>query len=129
MPETARQMISSTDQKAWADPLKQTVAATKLLKIFRSLLPDWGTAVTSYNSGVGRLQRLVKKYHATDLAPIINSEDDDGLGFAGKSFYAVFLSSNLVEAYKDELFGGLIEPVNLNLVFRGLEFPKEQCDM
>jgi hypothetical protein len=130
MPETARQMISPTDTKAWADPLKQTVAATRLIKIFRNLLPDWGTAVTSYNSGVGRLQRLVKKYRATNLAPILASEEDDGLGFAGKNFYAQFLSANLVEAYKDELFGGLIETVDLNLVFKGLDpFPSEKCEM
>ncbi len=130
MPETARQMISATDTRAWADPLKQTTAATRLMKIFRTLLPDWGTAVTSYNSGVGRLQRLVKKYKATDLSPILASEDDDGLGFAGKNFYAQFLSANLVEAYKDELFGGLIETVDLNLVFKGLDpFSNEKCDM
>ena len=59
--------------------------------------------MTSYNSGIGRLQRLVKKYKAKNLGPIINSEDDDGLGFAGKNFYAQFLSANLVEAYKDFL--------------------------
>ncbi len=130
MPETARQMISSTDTKAWADPLKQTTAATKLMKIYRNLLPDWGTAVTSYNSGVGRLQRLVKKYKAKDLAPILASEDDDGLGFAGKNFFAQFLSANLVEAYKDELFGGLIETVDTNLVLKGLDpFPSEKCNM
>ncbi len=130
MPETARQMIHATDRAAWADPLKQTMAATKLFRIYRSLLPDWGTAVTSYNSGVGRLQRLVKKHRAKDLAPILASEEDEGLGFAGKNFYAQFLSANLVEAYKDEMFGGLIETVDINLVFKGLDpFANEKCDM
>lgn len=130
MPETARQMISATDKAAWADPLKQTAAATKLFKIYRNLLPDWGTVVTSYNSGVGRLQRLVKKHKAKNLAPILESDDDEGLGFAGKNFYAQFLSANLVEAYKDELFGGLIESVDINLVIKGQDpFAKEKCDM
>src|SRR5262249_12528465 len=63
MPETARQMIGGDPQK-WADPLRQTRAAARLLRIFHSMLPDWSTAITSYNSGAGRMKRLVQKYRA-----------------------------------------------------------------
>lgn len=106
MPETAAQMIHPSDRKIWAEPLTQSKAAARLLIIFRSLLPDWSTAITSYNSGVGRLQRLVRKYHARDIVKIIESNDKT-LGFAGKNFYAQFLTANLIEAYKEELFAEL----------------------
>lgn len=103
MPATARQMIHPTDTKLWAEPLTQSRAAAKLIIIFRSLLPDWSTTLTAYNSGVGRLQRLVRTYHSRDIIKIIESEDKT-LGFAGKNFYAQFLTANLIEAYKEELF-------------------------
>lgn len=103
MPETARQMIHPTDRKIWAEPLTQSKAAARLIIIFRSLLPDWSTTLTAYNSGVGRLQRMVRTYHARDIVKIIESNDKT-LGFAGKNFYAQFLTANLIEAYKEELF-------------------------
>ena len=104
MPVTARQMIHPTDEKLWSDPLRQTRAAARMLIIFRSLLPDWTTAVTAYNSGVGRLQRLSRRYRARNLTPLLAVTDKGGLGFAGKNFYAQFLSANLVEAYQKEIF-------------------------
>lgn len=104
MPETAKQFIGASRESVWADPLIQTRAAARMLIIFRSLLPDWSTTVTAYNSGVGRLQRLTLKYHTNSIGKILEAEDTGGLGFAGKNFYAQFLSANLVEAYKKEIF-------------------------
>jgi len=130
MPETARQMISSTDQKLWADPLRQTVAAARMLRIIRSLLPDWSTTVTAYNSGVGRLRRLAQKERATSLEGILKTGQADGLGFAGENFYAQFLSVNLIEAYKEELFQKLLEPADAALVFHGPNpFPADSCSL
>lgn len=103
MPFTARQMISS-DPALWSDPLRQTRAAARMLTIFRSMLPDWSTTVTAYNSGVGRLSRLSRKYHAKSIGPLLDRHDPTGLGFAGKNFYAQFLSANLGEAYRREIF-------------------------
>ncbi|MBY0370932.1 transglycosylase SLT domain-containing protein [bacterium] len=104
MPVTARQMIHPTRTELWGDPLRQTRAAARMLLIFRSLLPDWSTTVTAYNSGVGRLQRLSRRYGVKNVAPLLEVQDSSGLGFAGKNFYAQFLSANLVEAYQKEIF-------------------------
>ncbi len=128
MPETARQMIGTDEERLWSDPLRQTKSAARLFKIYRSMLPDWGTAITSYNAGVGRVHRLVQKYHAKDLGGILNAPGDTGLGFAGKNFFAQVLSANIIEAYKEELFDRLVEPVDSALVFNhGKPFPKETC--
>jgi hypothetical protein len=104
MPITARQFISHTNPDLWSDPLLQTRAAARMLLIFRSMLPDWSTTVTAYNSGAGRLQRLSRKYRAKSIGKLLETQDPTGLGFAGKNFYAQFISANLSEAYRDEIF-------------------------
>jgi hypothetical protein len=104
MPATARQFISASDRKLWVDPLRQTAAAARMLRIFRSQLPDWSTTVTAYNSGAGRLSRLVRKFRADSLEGILSVKGNNGLGFAGENFYAQFVSANLVEAYRHEVF-------------------------
>jgi membrane-bound lytic murein transglycosylase D len=130
MPETAKQMIRGNESRAWSDPLKQTESAAKIFKIYRSLLPDWGTTVTAYNSGVGRLARMVKKAHAKNLDGVLQLPAADGLGFAGKNFLSEVMAANLVEAYKDELFKQWMEPADPALVFRDLQpFPRNYCDM
>lgn len=129
MPETSRQMLRTTDEKIWADPLKQTVAATKLLQIFRVQLPDWGTTVTSYNSGAGRVKRLVQKYRLKRVDGLINNVPlSEDLGFAGRNFYSEFLAANLVEAYKEEIFSKLIKPSEPSVAFKGVApFSKDSC--
>ncbi len=104
MPDTARQMIHAENEAVWVDPIRQSAGAARLLKMYRSVLPDWGSTVTSYNSGVGRVRRLLTKYKVKDVEQLLNVTDKDGLGFAGKNFYAEFLAANLVEAYKQEFF-------------------------
>src|SRR5262249_13429358 len=70
-PETAKDMIHTDQEKQWSDPLRQTKSAARLFQMYRSVLPDWGTTITSYNSGVGRVRRIVEKHgltHGEDLA-------------------------------------------------------------
>ena len=102
-PETARELIHGEKENLWSDPLKQTSSAAKMLKRFRAVLPDWGITITSYNSGVGRLRRLVEKHRIKSVEGLIALQGNDALGFAGKNFYAEFLAANLVEAYKEKL--------------------------
>jgi membrane-bound lytic murein transglycosylase D len=104
MPLTAKQFISHNHPELWSDPLLQTRAAARMLLIFRTMLPDWSTTVTAYNSGAGRLQRLSRKYRSKSIGRLLEAQDPTGLGFAGKNFYAQFLSANLSEAYRDEIF-------------------------
>ena len=105
-------------------------SAAKLLQMYRGLLPDWGITVTSYNSGVGKLQKLVKKYRVKSVEGVISLPQPDGLGFAGQNFYAEVLAANIVEAYKEKIFSNTSGPIDLSLVFRGIRpFPKEMCDL
>jgi Transglycosylase SLT domain len=129
-PETAKELIHADSESLWADPLRQTKSAAKLLKLYRSALPDWGTTITSYNSGVGRVRRIVEKYKISSVGGLVELCHEDTLGFAGKNFYSEFLAANLVEAYKEELFGSLLNGVNSMLVFKNNgAIPKEFCDL
>jgi membrane-bound lytic murein transglycosylase D len=129
MPETARQMMRGRPESQWGDPLRQTESAARVLRMYRSVLPDWGTTVTSYNSGVGRVRRLVEKYKVKDVEGLLTITANDGLGFAGQNFYSEFLAANLVEGYKDDLFDTQTEPADAAVVFKSANpFPKEVCD-
>lgn len=129
-PETARELIHADAEHLWADPLRQTKSAAKLLKLYRNALPDWGTTITSYNTGVGRVRRMVEKYKVTNVATLIELSHTDTLGFAGKNFYSEFLAANFVEAYKEELFGSLLNGIDSMLVFKNNgAIPKELCDL
>ena len=129
MPDTAHQMIHAREEKDFSDPLKQTASAARILQMYRSVLPDWGTTVTSYNSGVGRVRKIVEKYRLRDVEGLLQVPANDGLGFAGKNFFSEFLAANLVEAYKVELFGNALESADSTLVFQSMvPYPKEICD-
>lgn len=128
--ETARELIHGEAEHLWVDPLRQTKSAAKLLKCYRSALPDWGTTITSYNTGVGRVRRMVQKYRVKNVATLIELSHNDTLGFAGKNFYSEFLAANFVEAYKEELFGSLLNGIDSMLVFKNNgALPKELCDL
>jgi membrane-bound lytic murein transglycosylase D len=127
MPATARQFISK-DRKLWVDPLRQTVAAAKMLRIFRSQLPDWSTTVTAYNSGAGRLSRLVRKFRTDSLEGILAVKGDNGLGFAGENFYAQFVSANLVEAYRRQVFHKYLEGADMAVGRSRLPFDRLRCE-
>lgn len=103
MPYTARAYIDRNSKVRWQDSILQTHAAAEMLRHNRRALPDWGTTVTSYNSGVGRLYRLVKKHNVKNIELLLSS-NQLRLGFAGKNFYSEFLAALLVESYKDAIF-------------------------
>lgn len=128
--ETAKEMIHA-DEELWADPLRQTKSAARLLKMYKIVLPDWGTVITSYNSGVGRLRRIVEKNRFTKMEQIYTlPPDKDSLGFAGRNFYPEFLAANIVEAYKEEIFSHLLTPKDYSIVFRGKGvFAPDSCEM
>lgn len=128
--ETARELIHSEEEKLWSDPLRQTRSAARMLRMYRNVLPDWGTTITSYNSGVGRVRRIVEKYRYTKGEDLANTPPTESLGFAGRNFYSEFLAANLVEAYKDLIFSHFVKPVDFSLVLKGKAvFPNESCDL
>lgn len=129
--ETAREMIRGTEESDWSDPIKQTTSAARLLQMYKSVLPDWGSTLTSYNSGVGRVRRLLQKFRARNIEELLRIPLESDLGFAGRNFYAEFLAANIVEAYKEEIFSKLLGgPTDAALVFKGvIPFPKNSCDL
>lgn len=105
MPRTAHHILGRINRSQWTDPLLQSEAATEVLADFHKSLKDWSLAVTAYNSGQGRLHRLAHLKHATNLEPLLApGKKHQALGFAGRNFFAQFLSANLVEAYQGPLF-------------------------
>ena len=61
---------------------------------------------------------------------MIELNHKDGLGFAGENFYSEFLAANLVEAYKEDVFGPLLNGIDSALVFKNKgAVPKELCDL
>ncbi len=130
MPETAKQMSHSDENSRWVDPLRQTSSAARLFQMYRSVLPDWGTTVTSYNSGVGHVRHIVEKYHLHGVEGLLLIPGPEGLGFAGQNFYSEFLAANLVEAYKEKIFNRTLGNIDLTMIFKGqVPFPKDLCDL
>jgi len=109
---TAKAYIDPKNRKRWSDPMIQTLAAAKWLKRYRRSLPDWGSTITSYNSGTGRVGKMVKSHRLRNAEQLLHLEDSkQQLGFAGLNFYSEVLAANLVEAYKTRVFipGALVE--------------------
>lgn len=129
-PETAREFIHPDEATVWADPLKQTQSAARMLRNYRGALPDWGTAITSYNSGIGRVRRMIEKHKITCISDLLKTDDTNGLGFAGKNFYSEFLAAHIVESYREEVFGPEAGSADSMLVFKGKSvFPNQSCDL
>ncbi len=105
MPETAEEHIHPLDTDLWSHPLYQTKGAARLLTFYRRNLPDWGITLTAYNSGIGKIKKIIKTYNIKTIDElIVIAEKKALLGFAGINFYPQFLAANLVEAYKDLIF-------------------------
>lgn len=116
--ETAKQMIHRDSVELWRDPIAQSKAAAKLLQLYRNVLPNWGLAVTAYNSGVGRIRRLSQKYEVETVEDFQNIPIKEDLGFAGRNFFAEVLAVNLLEQYKDIIFEHELSPFESHIVFK-----------
>jgi membrane-bound lytic murein transglycosylase D len=115
-PCAAREFMGRRNRKRWSDPILQTEGAARMLKRYRTVFPDWGSTVLSYNSGIGRVQRLVARYRARRIEDLVR-KGRPGLGFAGQNYYAELLAANFIETYKTEIFSpGLFdEPAATNV--------------
>ena len=100
-PPTAKEFIHKKNKKLWNDPFHQTTAAARLLKRYRAVLPDWGSAITAYNSGVARVGRLLRQHRVDSAEALVNA---DALGFAGENFLSEVLAANLLVSYRTHVF-------------------------
>jgi membrane-bound lytic murein transglycosylase D len=122
--ETARQMIHQESEAEWRNPIAQSKAAARMLKLYKSVLPDWGITITAYNSGVGRMRRLTQKYDVESVADFDSIPIKEDFGFAGRNFFAEVLAVNLLEHYKDILFPEAVPAMEPFLVFKGVNLPE-----
>ena len=88
------------------DPIRSTEGAARLLKDNYRVLGNWPLAITAYNHGKNGMLRA-KRRHGPDLLVIIDRYRSKYFGYAGKNFYAEFLSA--LEASKNypKYFGAL----------------------
>lgn len=99
----SRYMIvdSSVDQRL--DPVVSADAAARYLKNSYASLRSWPLALTSYNHGLGGMQRAQARY-GNDIARIVAQYDGRTFGFASRNFYAEFLAARHVANNAERYF-------------------------
>lgn len=85
-------------------PLKATAAAARLLRSYYRALDSWPLAITSYNHGIGNIQKAIKHGRSTDLALIISRYHDGDFRFASSNFFTCFLAALYAERYHELIF-------------------------
>jgi membrane-bound lytic murein transglycosylase D len=99
------------------DPLKATVAASRILKENYKFLGTWPLAITAYNHGRAGVARAVKVLGTRDIATIIRHYRGRAFGFASRNFYPEFLAALDVIHNRREYYGDLpISPLVEDLV-------------
>lgn len=106
MPETGKAYMTVgayVDERY--DPLKSTVGAAKLFKLFFKEMGSWPLAITSYNHGAKSLKKVVKQLKTDDISEVIAKFSSDRFGFASENFFACFLAALDVERHATQYFG------------------------
>jgi len=85
------------------DPVASAQGAARYLRYAHSLLGSWPLTVTSYNHGIGGMQRA-KDYHGADFVRIVNDYDHRLFGFASRNFYTEFLAARDVASQPQRFF-------------------------
>lgn len=110
MPRTAKgyKMRVTTTVDDRRDPILATRGAAQYLRDAYKALGAWPLAVTSYNHGVGGVNKRIREYGTTDLVKLIEHPTARPFGFASSNFYPEFLAA--VEIYQDwkRYFPGLV---------------------
>ena len=90
----AAKMFMNGDSSAAArlDPINATRGAARYLAYAYDKLGSWPLAVTSYNHGIGGMQRA-KSLHGHDFMHIVKHYNGSQFGFASRNYYAEFLAA------------------------------------
>lgn len=88
------------------NPVRETMAAAKLLRSNYDLLGDWPMAITAYNYGTGGVARAADQCNG-DYAKMFETYNGPRFGFAVKNYYAEFLAALEVHQHEDEYFPGI----------------------
>lgn len=85
-------------------PLKATSTAGRLLHSYNHALKSWPLTITSYNHGIGNIQKAINRAHSRDLPEIIERYHDGDFKFASSNFYTCFLAAMYAEKYHELIF-------------------------
>lgn len=85
-------------------PLKATSAAARLLRSYYHAMNSWSLAITSYNHGIGNIQKAIRRASSRDLALIIERYHEGDFRFASSNFFTCFLAALYAEKYHELIF-------------------------
>lgn len=77
---------------ARTDPIASTYGAARYLSQAHDKLGTWPLAITSYNHGIGGMQKAKSRY-GHDFTRIVKEYDHPQFGFASRNYYAEFLAA------------------------------------
>lgn len=119
MPGTARHfgmLNAAVDERR--DPVASAQGAARYLRNAHDRLGNWPMALTSYNHGVGGMQRARAAF-GNDFSAIVRSYSGPGFGFASRNFYAEFLAARDVARNPNRFFPEGVRydpPLNLDRI-------------
>lgn len=120
MPQTGKSyMIVSEQIDERNSPLKATVAAGRLLRSYYRAMKSWPLTITSYNHGIGNIQKAIRRSNSRDLSTIISRYHEGDFRFASSNFFTCFLAALYAEKYHELIFKNVPrEPLQETEIFR-----------
>ena len=88
----AKMFMNDSSAAARLDPINSTHGAARYLAYAYDKLGSWPLAVTSYNHGIGGMQRA-RNIYGHDFMRIVKHYDHPQFGFASRNYYAEFLAA------------------------------------
>ena len=88
----AKMFMNDSSAAARLDPINSTHGAARYLAFAYDKLGSWPLAVTSYNHGIGGMQRA-RNIYGHDFMRIVKNYDHPQFGFASRNYYAEFLAA------------------------------------
>lgn len=85
------------------DPIASARGAARYLGSAHEKLGNWPLALTSYNHGIGGMQRA-KQAYGEDFVQIVRRYDHPKFGFASRNFYTEFLAAREIASQPERFF-------------------------
>lgn len=100
----ARMFMNGDDSvRARLDPIASAYGAARYLSYAYGKLGSWPLAVTSYNHGIGGMQRA-KSLYGQNFSRIVKDYDHPLFGFASRNYYAEFLAAREIASQPERFF-------------------------
>lgn len=99
----ARTFMNDASAAARLDPIASTHGAARYLSHAYQKLGSWPLAVTSYNHGIGGMQRAKDRF-GHDFPRIVKEYDSPLFGFASRNYYAEFLAARDIASKPERFF-------------------------